>query len=146
MRVFEIQPSSNTVLYMVIPLCILLLAVMVLLVACYISSKRASFTINNGTLEISATLYGRKIPLSDIRKEDVARINPGEDAGLQTRWRTNGIGLPGYSEGWFRLKNGKKALLFVTDKNRSVLVPTKKDFVLILSPADPDEFIRAIRM
>lgn len=146
MKVFEIQPSSNTVLYMVIPLCILLLAVMVLLVACYISSKRASFTINNGTLEISATLYGRKIPLSDIRKEDVARINPGEDAGLQTRWRTNGIGLPGYSEGWFRLKNGKKALLFVTDKNRSVLVPTKKDFVLILSPADPDEFIRAIRM
>jgi len=146
MKVFEIQPSSNTVLYMVIPLCILLLAVMVLLVACYISSKRASFTINNGTLEISATLYGRKIPLSDIRKEDVARINPGEDAGLQTRWRTNGIGLPGYSEGWFRLKNGKKALLFVTDKNRSVLVPTKKDFVLILSPANPDEFIRAIRM
>ena len=146
MKVFEIQPSSNTILVMLIPLCILLLAVMVLLAACYVSSKRASFTINNGTLEISATLYGRKIPLSEIRKEDVARINPREDAGLQTKWRTNGIGLPGYSEGWFRLKNGKKALLFVTDKNRSILVPTKKDYVLIVSPADPDEFIRAIQM
>ena len=145
MKIFEIQPSSNTVLFVVIPLCLLLLALIVLVAAFYASSKRAGFAINNDELEIRATLYSRKVPLAEIRREGIEPVDLEEDAGLKVKWRTNGIALPGYSEGWFRLKNGKKALLFVTDKKKLVLVPTVHDYIIIVSPADPAEFIRALK-
>ena len=145
MKIFEIQPSSNTVLFVVIPLCLLLLALIVLVAAFYASSKRAGFAINNDELEIRAALYSRKVPLAEIRREGIEPVDLEEDAGLKVKWRTNGIALPGYSEGWFRLKNGKKALLFVTDKKKLVLVPTVHDYIIIVSPADPAEFIRALK-
>ena len=145
MKIFEIQSSSNTVLFVVIPLCLLLLALIVLVAAFYASSKRAVFAINNDELEIRATLYSRKVPLAEIRREGIEPVDLEEDAGLKVKWRTNGIALPGYSEGWFRLKNGKKALLFVTDKKKLVLVPTVHDYIIIVSPADPAEFIRALK-
>ena len=39
---------------------------------------------------------------------------------------TNGIGLPNYQAGWFRLKNQRQSTVFVTDWSRSVIVPTRR--------------------
>ena len=61
--------------------------------------------------------------------------------GLRTSARTNGIGLPNYQAGWFRLNNREKALVFVTDWSRSVIVPTTEDYTLLANPEDPDGFI-----
>ena len=60
-------------------------------------------------------------------------------------WRTNGVGLPGYSAGWFKLSNGQKALAFLTDRTRVVYLPTRAGYVLLLSVASPQEFLRALR-
>ncbi|MDD5459930.1 MAG: PH domain-containing protein [Phycisphaerae bacterium] len=54
--------------------------------------------------------------------------------------RTNGIGMPGYGEGWFRLKDWRKALLYVTDRRRVVVIPTT-DFLVLISVKNPQEFI-----
>ena len=61
------------------------------------------------------------------------------------RWKTNGVGLPGYQAGWFRLRRGGKALLFVTDRTRVVFVPTNEGYSVLLSVPDPDVFLRTLR-
>ena len=58
--------------------------------------------------------------------------------------RTNGAGLPGYGSGWFKLANGEKALLFVTDR-RVVYLPTREGYAVLLSVADPEAFLEALR-
>jgi hypothetical protein len=58
--------------------------------------------------------------------------------------RTLGTGLPGYKAGWFRLGNGEKALVYLTDLERAVYVPTRAGYSLLLSPADPQAFLNAL--
>ena len=57
-----------------------------------------------------------------------------------------GTGLPGYQSGWFRLRNGERALLYLTDRTRAVYVPTTAGFSVLLSPAEPDRFIAALQV
>jgi hypothetical protein len=56
-----------------------------------------------------------------------------------------GTGLPGYRAGWFRLRNGEKALVSLTDTHHVVYVPTSRGFALLLSPAEPDRVLAAVR-
>ena len=58
--------------------------------------------------------------------------------------RTNGIGLPGYSAGWFKLANGEKALLFVTDRGKVVYMPTTDGYSVLLSTVNPEEFLESL--
>jgi hypothetical protein len=53
--------------------------------------------------------------------------------------------LPGYASGWFDLASGESALLYLTDRQRAVYVPTDLGFSLLLSPRDPDAFLAALR-
>jgi hypothetical protein len=55
--------------------------------------------------------------------------------------RTVGTALPGYRSGWFRLANGEKALVYVTDPSRVVYVPTTDGYSLLLSVAETDQFV-----
>lgn len=56
-----------------------------------------------------------------------------------------GTGLPGYQSGWFRLANGERALLYLTDRSKAVHVPTTLGYSLLLSPDDPDAFLSALK-
>jgi hypothetical protein len=56
-----------------------------------------------------------------------------------------GTALPGYQSGWFRLRNGEKALLYLTDRSRAVYIPTAEGYAVVLSPIDPDGFLTALK-
>ena len=53
--------------------------------------------------------------------------------------------MPGYRSGWFRLRDGEKALLYVTDPTRVVYVPTTEGYSVLLSVAEPDVFLSSLR-
>ena len=80
-----------------------------------------------------------------MRRDEVRRVDFSTTPDLAPRWRTLGTGLPGYRAGWFRLRNGEKALVYLTDRNRAVYVPTTAGFSVLISPADPDGFVAALR-
>ena len=86
-----------------------------------------------------------KIPLSDLRGGSARRVDIATGSDLQPVRRTMGTGLPGYRSGWFRLRNGQKALLYVTDPSKVVYLPTRLDFAVMVSPNDPDGFLSAVR-
>ena len=58
--------------------------------------------------------------------------------------RKNGIGLPGYKEGLFKLKNGEKALLYVTDSSKVAYIPTKDSYSVLLSTGQPRELFKSM--
>ena len=64
---------------------------------------------------------------------------------LRPRWRTNGVAIPGYQSGWFKLRNGERALLFVRDKRRVVYVPTSEGYSLLVSVDEPERVAAQLR-
>ena len=90
-------------------------------------------------------LYGRLIPRDAMDLKQARAVDLRNDASYRGLWRTNGIGMPGYSEGWFRLKGGEKALMFLTDPTRAVTIPTNLGYSVLISPADPENLLAALR-
>ena len=87
----------------------------------------------------------RFIPREEIAVEGVKVVNLNVDSEYKPKARTNGIGLPGYAEGCFRLHNKEKALLFVTDRSSVVYIPTEKGYSVLLSVREAEEFAGSIR-
>lgn len=96
---------------------------------------------DDGLIIKNAIFYGRNIPKDKIIIEKVKKVNLKEDRQLTPTMRTNGIGLPGFLSGWFRLKNKEKALLFVTDREKVLYIPTRQNYSVLLSVADPDDML-----
>jgi len=109
------------------------------------TTRHTTFEVSSEGLRLRGDLWGRTIPLTALDLERARRVDPATDAGLRPRFRTMGTGLPGYSGGWFRLRNGEKALVYLTDPGRAVYVPTRSGYSLLLSPSDPDGFLAALR-
>jgi hypothetical protein len=109
------------------------------------AARHARFELSPEGLRIRADIYGRLIPESSLVKGAARRVDLAPGSGFRPRWRTNGMGLPGYQSGWVRLANGERALVFLSDRSRAVYIPTRDGYALILSPADPDQFIAELK-
>ena len=72
-------------------------------------------------------MYGRRIPLRDLTLSQAQVVDFSRDAGYVLAVRTNGIGVPGYNGGWFRLQIGQKALVFYTGSPEVIDLPTQRD-------------------
>lgn len=64
---------------------------------------------------------------------------------LRPLLRTLGLGLPGFSGGWYRLRDGRKALCLVTERDRVTVLEDEAGLVYLLSLADPEPLRRALR-
>lgn len=145
MRTFPIAPASPAPFVFLLVIALLLLALLALLIFAAYSIRNTRFEVDEQGLRIAGGTYGRVIPREQIVSDGAMVINLNTQADLRPRIRTNGIGLPGYSAGWFRLKNREKALLHVTDPTRVVYLPTSQNYSILLSVSNPEEFLQAIR-
>jgi hypothetical protein len=144
-KVFSIVPASAGPSIFIWVLGVILLAVIALFIYIGYSSRNMQFTIYDDGLRISPGLYGWFIPREAIRAESVRVINLTIDSEYSPKWRTNGAGLPGYSAGWFKLNNGEKSLVFLTERNRVVYVPTTGNYSVLLSVREAEEFAGALQ-
>lgn len=145
MQVFEIAPAGMRPLWILLPVALLLLLAFGVAAASALGSNRARFELSPEGLRLRGDLYGRFVPAAQLRGGSARVVDLTREHELQPRRRTFGTALPGYRAGWFRLRNGERALLYLTDTHRAVYVPTRGDYVLLLSPRDPDAFVRALR-
>jgi hypothetical protein len=113
--------------------------------ASLLGARSARFEVSPEGLRLRGDLYGRLIPVGDLRGAAARRVDFAREPALQPRVRTLGTALPGYRAGWFRLRNGEKALLYLTDRARAVYIPTNVGYSVLLSPRDPDGFLQALR-
>jgi len=144
-RVFGIIPASSGPYIFIWIFSLILVAVIALFIFIGYSSRHVQFEVNDEGLRISRALYGRFIPREQIYADGVTVVDLNTDSVYKPKSRTNGIGLPGYSEGWFRLQNKEKALLFVTDRSSVVYIPTSQGYAVMLSVKEADEFAESLR-
>lgn len=142
---FPIHPAQIRSLWLLGLVALILVGVFALLLWSFLGARNARFELTDRGLAIHGDLYGRTIPYAELDIAGAHRVDWGEEAGLRPGWRTVGTGLPGYQAGWFKLKNGSKALLYVTDHHKAIYIPTSRDYGLLLSPNRPDAFLEALR-
>ncbi len=130
---------------MLVPTALLLAAVAALLGYAAYSSRHARFIVSNDGIQIRGDIYGRTIPRNELLIAGARTLDLKRDSEYGFSLRTNGIGLPGYQSGWFRLNNGEKALAFVTDPSRVAYVPTTAGYSLLVSVPEPQKFVDALR-
>jgi hypothetical protein len=145
MQVFAIEPASVRALWVIGLLPLVILGLVICIVgAAALGARGARFEVSSDGLRIRGDWYGRLIPASQLRGDDARRVDFSQSPGLAPVRRTFGTGLPGYQAGWFRLQNGDRALLCLTDRRKAVYVPTTNGYGLLLSPSDPDGFVAAL--
>ena len=143
---FPIAPASSRSLWFFIPIALALLAAAATLAITALALRRARYEVSPAGLALRGDVYGRRlIAAADLDAASARIVDLDREPELALRWRTLGTGLPGYKAGWFRLRNGEKALVSLTDTRRVVYVPTSRGFALLLSPAQPDSFLAALR-
>lgn len=142
---FPIVPAGSGPLWLLGFLAVLMVGLVALFSYLAWSSRHVRFEVTSNGLTIRGDLYGRTIPAASLKTAEARAVDLTRDTSLRPKWRTNGAGLPGYGAGWFRLNNGEKALLFVTDRSRVAYVPTRDGYSLLVSVPEPGEFIRALQ-
>jgi hypothetical protein len=145
MNIFPIAPAESRYLWFLIPVIAVLIGGALLLVMSVRGAHASTFEIQPDGLRLSGDLYGRFVPRAQLVVDSARRVDLTREEGLRPKWRRMGTGLPGYQGGWFRLRNGEKALLYLTDRTRAVYIPTTAGYSLLLSPADPDAFLSRLR-
>lgn len=120
-------------------------ALLVLGLALAFWPRSLSIEVTAGEIQVRGSVYGRRIQRSSLDLEHARVIDLESAPELRPRWRTNGVGLPNYRVGWFRLRNGAKALCFLTRTDSVVYLPTKENYVLLLSTPEGAELLSALR-
>ncbi|MGH9535718.1 MAG: PH domain-containing protein [Terriglobales bacterium] len=109
------------------------------------NAHHVRFEVDGGGLTIKGDLYGRTVPWNELELSQARALNLKQQTQFRLTWRTNGLGLPGYSSGWFKLADGEKALAFITDPTRVAYIPTSRGYAVMLSVADPRMFLESLR-
>ena len=144
-QVFRMIPASSGIQWFLVPALLLTLSAAAYIGYTMYSSRRVVYTVTPAGLEISGDVYARTVARSELLLEKARAVDLEVDSELEPVVRTNGTGLPGYKAGWFRLSNGEKALLFVTDQSRVAYVPTRAGYSILMSVEDPAAFVRALQ-
>ncbi|MGI2259642.1 PH domain-containing protein [Shewanella sp. GXUN23E] len=106
-------------------------------------AQSAEVSLNMTQFRLDVPFYGETLARSELIAGGVREINLNEEPGLKPDLRTNGMGMPGFQLGWFRLDDGQKALMAV-GTGTQVLIPTHKGYVIIVSTSDAERLIAAL--
>ncbi len=143
---FNITPAASAPFIFIAVIDIILVLVIGLFAFIGYSARNTRFEVSEQGLRIRGAIYGRFIPKEAIDTQNIQIINLNIQEQYKPGTRTNGTSLPGYAEGWFKLKNKEKALLFVTDRSSVVYVPTDKGYSVLLSVSQPEEFLQTTEL
>jgi hypothetical protein len=144
--VFHIAPASVRPIWFMIPILVMVIAIGtggIIIGGSMRGARSTTFELSEAGLQLRGDVYGRLVPWSEIRRAEAARVDIASGPFRLTA-RTMGTAMPGYRSGWFRLANGEKALVYVTDVARVVHVPTTAGYSLLLSVAEADQFVERL--
>lgn len=142
---FPIVPGQVRILWIVVPLLLLAFGVAGVLAYTFSAARTARFEISPSGLRLRGDFYGRMIPAGQLELDGARAVDLRTVRELQPVVRTGGTAVPGYRAGWFRLRDGERALLYLTDESRVAYVPTRAGYSVLVSVADPAAFLASLR-
>ena len=144
-EVFPLISPGNTALWVILALAAVLAAAVAILLVLAVTLRHGAVEVSAEGLRLRVPLYGRQLPMRALLLDTARPVNLTAEHDLGLEWRTNGIGLPRYQVGWFKLRNGDKALAAITDPERVALIPSREGFSLLVSVGDPQHLVDALR-
>ena len=145
MEVFAISPASTRPLWFLGIVCAILALVLIALAYTAYSSRNSRVEIHGDRLKLVGDFWGREIPFTLLQVDKARIVDLGGKSGFLPRRRTFGTGLPGYASGWFKLHSGEKALVYLTNRDKGVYLPTTDGYSLLLSIEEPERFIASLQ-
>ena len=142
---FPITPAAGTTSAMLLGIALLTLTLAMLCIWFAWSASHLSVSIRSDTLQLHLPLYGRSIPISHLDLPNARIADIDSASSNRPTLRTNGIGLPGFGVGWFKLANGDKSLAALTSRQRVLYVPTTEGYSLLLSVTAPEQLLAQLR-
>ena len=141
---FEITPPTSSAVAVLSLIAASLLVIALMSIWTAWSAVHGSIAITDRGLEVRVPIYGRTIPLSKLKLQGARVLGPDEASDLRAGTRSNGIGMPGYAAGWFKLASGGKALVCVTN-GPLLYIPTEEGYSLLLSVKHADVVLKQLR-
>lgn len=142
---FPIAPGQVRMLWFALPAVLIAVAGVGVLLYSLAGARTAHFDVSPAGLRLRGDFYGRLIPPSALDLRDARVVNLETEPALVPVTRLLGTSIGGYQAGWFRLRDGTKALLYVTDRSRVAYVPTTQGYAVLLSAADPNALLASLR-
>lgn len=144
-EIFPITSASSKAFWLLALIGITVFCLLIFMAILGWSSQNMHCSLSVEGLQLSGGFYGRFVPMNLLDVERASMTDLRVDPGSQPKARTQGFGLPGQTHGWFKLRNGQRALMFVTDPSRVVKLPTRDGYILMLSISNGEHFIRRLR-
>ena len=133
-------PTPQSVLVLTVIVAIVLIAVLLIIV---LPVSLLRIEVSSEEVVVKAPpMYSFSAKRGDVEEVYVADLNLRSD--LKPSLRTWGHGLPGYSLGWFKLKNGAKAFCSISS-NIAVVFKLRNGEYLLITPSDINGFISTLR-
>jgi hypothetical protein len=105
----------------------------------------AGVALNAQAIGIDTGFSTRLVALERLAPRGMKEVDLKQRPELRPLLRTLGLGLPGFSGGWYRLRDGRKALCLVTERDRVTVLEDEAGLVYLISMADPEPLRRALR-
>lgn len=109
------------------------------------ASERRRVVLADGVLDITATLYRRKLPVVALDLDAAQILNLAEHKQLAPLLKTNGMGLPGLHAGWYRSRKLVKTFCLLTTRDRVLYLPERDGGATALSVEKPFDLLQALR-
>lgn len=145
-QVFPIPPATGRgSLWFLIGMMAFMVALCALFGYLAWSTRHSRAEVTADGLRLVGDLWGRTIPHASLRTDDGRIVDLRAEPDLQPTRRTMGTALGGFFAGWFRLRSGEKALVYLTDRRRVLYLPTTEGYSVLLSSAEPERLLEALR-
>ncbi|MGA9333509.1 MAG: hypothetical protein WBV39_04460 [Rudaea sp.] len=108
------------------------------------SIRRSGVRVEHDTLVVNTGTGTKRVAIAALRAHGLRVVDLSERTELQPVFKLWGTGLPGFAGGWFRLRNGDKAVCLLLDRQRVSWLRSDADrLTLLLSLAKPEK-LRAL--
>lgn len=106
---------------------------------------RRSLQVSDAGLRLRRWPWPRIVPWAELDVTGARIVNLDEQLELRPGLKLAGARVPGFRSGWFRLRDGRRAYVVLTDWRRTVELPRKDGRAYLFSLLRPDAFLDAIR-
>lgn len=115
-----------------------------ILIAAAMGVRNPQAKLGKDGLAIKVSFIDKQWAIGAIDRANAGLVNLEYRRELRPKWKLWGVAMPGLSSGLFKLHDGRKAHVYITDRSNVVYLPTQSGPVL-LSLDHPREFLDALQ-
>lgn len=106
--------------------------------------RKPKVELGKDGLRIRVSFINKRWALAELDSAGACLVNLEARKELRPKWKLWGVAMPGLSSGLFKLYNGEKSHLYITERRNVLYIPTQSGPVL-LSLERPGDFLATLQ-